>query len=99
VIVFARDVTERDRCKRQHREYLTTLPGVRVLSALDLEALPPFDGVARESAFDMTIPKRPVRKRIKGLPSFTTIRGGAYFFLPGIRALRSLASGEMQPAS
>jgi Dyp-type peroxidase family len=48
VILFARDVAERDRCERQHREYLTTLPGVRVLSALDLEALPPFDGVARE---------------------------------------------------
>src|SRR3954468_10635871 len=48
VILFARDVAERDRCERQHRDYLTTLPGVRVLSALDLEALPPFDGVARE---------------------------------------------------
>src|SRR4051812_336091 len=48
VILFARDVAERDRCERQHRQYLTTLPGVRVLSALDLEALPPFDGVARE---------------------------------------------------
>lgn len=48
VILFARDVAERDRCEREHRQYLTTLPGVRVLSALDLEALPPFDGVARE---------------------------------------------------
>jgi Dyp-type peroxidase family len=48
VILFARDVAERDRCERQHRDYLATLTGVRVLSALDLEALPPFDGVARE---------------------------------------------------
>jgi hypothetical protein len=39
----------------------------------------------------MTIPKRPVRKKIAGLPAFTTIRGAAYFFLPGIRALRMLA--------
>jgi hypothetical protein len=39
----------------------------------------------------MTIPKRPIRKRIVGLPAFTTIKGGAYFFLPGIRALRFLA--------
>ena len=33
----------------------------------------------------MTIPKRPIRKKIKGLPAFTTVRGGAYFFLPGLR--------------
>jgi deferrochelatase/peroxidase EfeB len=46
----------------------------------------------QDGTFDMTIPKRPIRKKIKGLPSFTTIRGGAYFFLPGIRALRHLAS-------
>lgn len=46
----------------------------------------------QDGSFDMTIPKRPIRKKIKGLPAFTTIRGGAYFFLPGIRALRYLAS-------
>jgi deferrochelatase/peroxidase EfeB len=28
---------------------------------------------------------------INGLPQFVTVRGGAYFFLPGIRALRYLA--------
>ncbi len=28
---------------------------------------------------------------INGLPQFVTVRGGAYFFLPGIRALRFLA--------
>jgi Dyp-type peroxidase family len=39
-----------------------------------------------------TVPEDPVRKRITGLPSFTQVRGGAYFFLPGIRALRYLAS-------
>ncbi len=48
VILFARDGAERDRCEQQHREYLSTLTGVTVLSALNLEALPPFDGVARE---------------------------------------------------
>jgi deferrochelatase/peroxidase EfeB len=52
----------------------------------------PFVGT-QDGTFDMTIPKRPVRKKIKGLPTFTTIRGGAYFFLPGIRALRFLAAG------
>jgi hypothetical protein len=44
----------------------------------------------------MTIPKRPIRKRITGLPAFTTVKGGAYFFLPGIRALRFLASGARE---
>jgi Dyp-type peroxidase family len=46
----------------------------------------------QDGTFDMTIPKRPIRKKITGLPAFTTIRGGAYFFLPGIRALRYLVS-------
>ena len=37
-------------------------------------------------------PQRPIRKKITGLPAFTTVRGGAYFFLPGIKALRYLAT-------
>jgi deferrochelatase/peroxidase EfeB len=32
-------------------------------------------------------------QRIEGLPRFVTVRGGAYFFLPGIRALRYIAGG------
>ena len=46
----------------------------------------------QDGTFDMTIPKRPIRKKIKGLPAFTTIRGGAYFFLPGIRGLQYLVN-------
>jgi Dyp-type peroxidase family len=46
----------------------------------------------QDGTFDMTIPKRPIRKKIRGLPAFTTVKGGAYFFLPGIRALRYLAA-------
>ena len=53
----------------------------------------PFIGT-QDGTFDITIPKRPIRKRIEGLPAFTTLRGGAYFFLPGIRALRLLAGGD-----
>lgn len=41
VILFARDVAERDRCEVEHRRYLSTLAGVKVLSTLNLEALPP----------------------------------------------------------
>ena len=46
-----------------------------------------------DGSYDMTIPKRPIKKKITGLPAFTTVTGGAYFFLPGIRALRFLADG------
>jgi deferrochelatase/peroxidase EfeB len=46
----------------------------------------------QDGTFDITIPKRPIRKKIKGLPAFTTIRAGAYFFLPGVKALRYLTT-------
>ena len=36
----------------------------------------------QDGIFDFAIPKRPIRRKITGLPAFTT--GGAYFFLPGI---------------
>src|SRR5262245_7680028 len=48
----------------------------------------------QDGTLEFKIPKRPIRKTIRGLPSFTTVRGGAYFFLPGLRALRWLASEE-----
>ena len=46
----------------------------------------------QDGTLEFKIPKRPIRKKITGLPSFTTVRGGAYFFLPGIRALKWLAA-------
>lgn len=39
-----------------------------------------------------TIPKAPVRRRLHDLPRFVTVRGGEYFFMPGLRALRWLAA-------
>jgi hypothetical protein len=33
-------------------------------------------------------------ERIAGLPQFVTVLGGGYFFLPGIRALRFLATTQ-----
>ena len=45
----------------------------------------------QDGTLEFKIPKRPIRKTIKGLPAFTTVKGGAYFFLPGIKALRYLA--------
>ena len=38
-----------------------------------------------------TIPARPVRRHLTGLPGFTQVRGGEYCLLPGLNALRSLA--------
>ncbi|WP_092056741.1 Dyp-type peroxidase [Planctomicrobium piriforme] len=46
----------------------------------------------QDGTLEFKIPKRPIRKTIKGLPAFTRVRGGAYFFLPGLKALRFLAS-------
>ena len=34
------------------------------------------------------------RERLQGLPQFVTVRGGAYFFLPGLRALAYLSQGK-----
>jgi Dyp-type peroxidase family len=48
----------------------------------------------QDGTMDFTIPKRPIRKVHKGLPAFTTLTGGAYFFLPGINAMRYLAAVE-----
>lgn len=38
-----------------------------------------------------TVQGSPLRRRYTGLPRFVTVRGGAYFLLPGIRALGRLA--------
>jgi Dyp-type peroxidase family len=46
----------------------------------------------QDGTLDFTVPKRPIRKVHKGIPAFTTLTGGAYFFLPGINAMRYLAS-------
>jgi deferrochelatase/peroxidase EfeB len=46
----------------------------------------------QDGTLEFKIPKRPIRKKISGLPAFTTVRGGAYLFLPGLRALRWLAT-------
>ncbi len=53
----------------------------------------PFVGT-QDGSYDFTIPHRPIRKKIKALPAFTTVKSGAYFFLPGMRALRFLAGGN-----
>lgn len=34
---------------------------------------------------------RPLRKKVRGIPKFVEIRGGAYFFMPGITALKFMS--------
>lgn len=62
---------------------------------------PAFEGLGNErdpiigtqdGTLDMTIPRRPIRRKLEHLPAFTTLRGGAYFFVPGLHALQFLAS-------
>ncbi|MEE9238867.1 MAG: peroxidase, partial [Thermodesulfobacteriota bacterium] len=35
-------------------------------------------------------PGKPLRQRVSGLERFVDVRGGAYFFMPGINAIRYL---------
>ncbi|HEX2675893.1 MAG TPA: hypothetical protein VHM19_04620 [Polyangiales bacterium] len=50
---------------------------------------PLLGGVQPENTFEA--PGNPLRTRCTGIPRFVTVTGGAYFFMPGIRALRFLA--------
>ena len=44
-----------------------------------------------DSPASITIPRKPVRRRLQGIPNFVTTRGGEYCFMPGLKALRWLA--------
>jgi Dyp-type peroxidase family len=46
------------------------------------------------NAGSFTVPRKPVRRRIQGIPNFVVTRGGEYCFMPGLRALRWL--GDLQ---
>jgi Dyp-type peroxidase family len=52
----------------------------------------PLVGAHEPDGATFTVPALPVRRRFAGLPRFVTVRGGAYFFLPSLRALRYLAN-------
>ncbi|WP_232835039.1 Dyp-type peroxidase [Pleomorphovibrio marinus] len=40
---------------------------------------------------EFSVPQFPVRKKYEKLPNFTKVRGGAYFFVPGMRAMKFLS--------
>jgi Dyp-type peroxidase family len=49
----------------------------------------PIIGLQQEDAY-FTIPKDPVRQRVHGIETFNVLRGGEYFFMPSLSALRWL---------
>lgn len=57
---------------------------------MELNERDPFTGT-QDGTLDFAIPKRPIKKKLKGIPAFTNLKGGAYFFLPGIKALKYLS--------
>ena len=47
---------------------------------------------AQDGTLEYKIPKRPIRKKIEGLPAFTTVPGRRLFFSPGLKGAQYLAS-------
>ena len=53
----------------------------------------PILGLQQEGA-TFTIPKHPVRRRFHGIQTFNVLRGGEYFFMPSLSALKWLADSK-----
>jgi Dyp-type peroxidase family len=51
-----------------------------------------FDRQRKDETHDFTVQAKPVRKKVGGLKPNTHVTGGAYFFMPGLRALKYLAN-------
>src|SRR4051794_29381833 len=52
------------------------------------------DPIVGSHEINFTLPRKPVRKRLQGIPRFVVTRGGEYCFMPGLRALRWLSELE-----
>ncbi len=52
------------------------------------------DPIAGSNEISFTLPRKPVRRRLQGIPKFVVTRGGEYCFMPGLRALRWLSRLE-----
>lgn len=62
-----------------------------VFSGLYAEVDPLVGNLAKGDAL-FTVPREPLRLRVHNLSRFVVVKGGSYFFLPGMRALNYLAS-------
>jgi len=61
----------------------------------DVDPIMGVQGSYNDNTMDTTqfeVQACPFRKRYKNIPSFVTVRGGDYFFLPGIQAIEFLCS-------
>ena len=48
----------------------------------------------QEDGATFTIPQEPVRRRIHGIETFNVLRGGEYFFMPSLSALRWIGTSR-----
>ena len=49
----------------------------------------------QEDGATFTIPQEPVRRRIHGIETFNVLRGGEYFFMPSLSALKWTREGAL----
>lgn len=55
------------------------------------------DSRNKSHTHDFTIPAKPLRRKVQGLQRHVHVMGGAYFFMPGFRALQYLANLDNDP--
>lgn len=55
----------------------------------------PLMGSSTEEETTFTIPDVPVRRRVTNMQRFVEVRGGAYFFMPSLSALRFLGNADL----
>ena len=55
----------------------------------------PLMGGPEDGGSTFTIPDTPMRRRVTGMQRFVEVRGGAYFFMPSLSALRFLAHADL----
>ena len=48
----------------------------------------------QEEGATFTIPREPVRRRVHGIETFNVLRGGEYFFMPSLTALKWIAAPD-----
>ena len=63
-------------------------------AGLDAQDVDPFNGEPREGSRFRIPQGSGLPKRISNLPRFTTLRGGGYFFIPSVTALRFIAGEQ-----
>ncbi len=52
------------------------------------------DPLVTHGAGKVTLPRQPLRLCVEGIERFVTVKGGGYFFLPGLKALEILGGAE-----